>query len=161
MGEQAGSREYVIYPNEGDTVAYGKDCREVIVFNAESEDEALELAAQRYGIDPATHYAEQVCIASGESFEVAPDAFAFGICTVCPNEDGLRAVAVFDLSDGGAQLLGFLDGEGQVCEGPFTFTADEDMAIVDVTTRRWPYPGDEQYGHMVCGYNFALQIAAS
>lgn len=150
--------EYVLYEHDGD-VPFGDHDGETVVFQAASEDEVLKLAEERYGINPKNYYAQTVALVDAECFDVAPTSFDFGICCVLPDEDGRRAVAVFDLKSPDAKLIGFLDGDGLLCKGPAIFDADDHQAIIDVTTRRWPFPDDKGYGHMVCGKAFALHIS--
>lgn len=163
MSEQEASgavvQEYVLYESEGEGVPFGDSPDETIVFQATSEGEALKLAAERYGINPADYYAQPVLVADYELFAVAPTASAFGLCTFVPSEDGKRAVAVFDVSNNDAKLLGFLDGEGQLVDSPKVFEADDDQALIDVTTRRWPFPESEIHGHMIVGLRFAIELA--
>lgn len=143
---------------------FGSQKDEVVIILATSAEEALTKAGERYDLGDTAWVAIPVAIVDfADGFESQTPA-AFGIKTFVPNEDGRRAVAVFfseSEEDDGAQLVSFLDAEGYEHEQPVAMPLGDDMAVVDVTTRRWPYPDDPRYAHMVVGYDFAKTIAAA
>lgn len=166
-------REFVIVANEcsddGSSEQFGGADRhgdETLVIMAETPEQALAKAVERYGLNPDEWGVEEVMIIAADNLEFSERATcqAVGICTFLPAASGRRAVAVFDIScedSDDAKLLGFLDRDGQLVDEPHIFEAGDDEAIIDVTSRLWPYAGQEGFGHMVTGEDFAREIAAS
>lgn len=165
-------QEFILVPEdyeereEGYDEPFGDKEDEIVVILATSAEEALTKAGERYdlGDGEVKWVALPVALIDLAEGAESQTPAAFGIKTFVPNADGQRAVAVFfseSEDDDAAQLVSFLDAEGDEHDYPVAMSPDDDMAVVDVTTRRWPYPEDPRYAHMVVGYDFAKLIAAA